>query len=51
MAIKVHRHLLQRSGDSVVECVNAEVGIFLSLCQRNRLPHSKASNGASVNEP
>ena len=29
--LKAHSHLLQRSADSAVDCVNAEIGIFLSL--------------------
>ena len=28
---KAHSHLLQRSADSAVDCINAEIGIFLSL--------------------
>ena len=29
---KAHSHLTQRSADSAVDCINAEIGIFLSLC-------------------
>ena len=29
--LKAHLHLLQRSVDSAMDCVNAEIGIFLTL--------------------
>ena len=28
---KAHSHLAQRSADSAVDCINAEIGIFLCL--------------------
>ena len=31
LKIKAHSHSPQRSADSAVDCVNAEIGIFLSL--------------------
>ena len=31
LPLKAHSHLPQRSADSAVDCINAEIGIFLSL--------------------
>ena len=32
LSLKAHSYLPQRSADSAVDCVNAEIGIFQSLC-------------------
>ena len=45
--LKAHSHSPQRSADSPVDCVNAEIGIFLSLWS-NADARGKRSN---VNEP
>ena len=48
-SIKAHS---QRSADSAVDCINAEIVFFsIALHQCNHLPHAAASNAAStVNE-
>ena len=32
ISLKAHSHSLKQSANSAVDCVNAEIGIFLSLC-------------------
>ena len=45
---KAHLHLPQWSEDSTVDCINAEIGIFLSFCD-NATVHCGIRT--SVNEP
>ena len=38
---KAHSHSLQRSADSAVDCVNTEIGIFLSLRSNTTVCHRR----------
>ena len=51
VTFKVHSHSPQRSADSAVDCVNAEIGIFY-LCGATQ-PSAADARGkrSNVNEP
>ena len=52
LGLKARSHLPQQSVDSAVDCINAEIEIFLSLCINAIIwLHDPPSNAASVDDP